>query len=83
MQKIFVNAMRISLLMIAVNVAAEPEMRCRLDGAYIRVYGKTEAEQRETCERQGGELTRYAPQEQHEPNQGQQGANAVKSIMGR
>ena len=83
MQKILLNVMRISLLTIAVNAAAEPEMRCRLDGAYIRVYGKTEAEQRETCERQGGELTRYAPQEQHEPNQGQRGENAVKSIMGR
>ena len=83
MKKLLVNAMQISLLTIAVNAVAEPEMRCRLDGAYIRVYGKTEAEQRETCERQGGELTRYAPQEQHEPNQGQRGENAVKSIMGR
>ena len=83
MQKILLNVMRISLLTIAANAAAEPEMRCRLDGAYIRVYGKTEAEQRETCERQGGELTRYAPQEQHEPNQGQRSENAVKSIMGR
>ena len=83
MQQIFLNAMRISLLTIAVNATAEPEMRCRMDGAYIRVYGKTEAEQRETCERQGGELTRYAPQEQHEPNQGQRSENAVKSFMGR
>ena len=67
------------------NAAAEPEMRCRIDGAYIKVYGKNEGEQRTVCEQQGGEMTRYDPREQQHPQneQGNQTAKGMRSIMGR
>ncbi|MGD9601219.1 MAG: hypothetical protein AB7V59_05380 [Gammaproteobacteria bacterium] len=51
----------VALMIAAGAAAAAPEMRCRLNGAYIKVYGKNDAEMREVCERQGGEFTRYTP----------------------
>lgn len=51
----------VGLLTVAGTATAAPEMRCRLGGAYIKVYGKTEVEQREVCAQQGGEYTRYYP----------------------
>lgn len=50
-----------ALMAAAGTAAAAPEMRCRMNGAYIKVYGKNDAEMREVCERQGGEFTRYVP----------------------
>ena len=81
MRQLVEKAMLMALLTMTAGVVADPEMRCRIDGAYIKVYGRTEAEQRETCERQGGELAPYIPHEQHE--QGNQGSRAMNSIMGR
>ena len=80
MRQFIGRAVLIGSLTVAGSAAAEPEMRCRMDGAYIKVYGKTALEQRDVCERQGGEMTRYAPQ-------GAQGgddarAQAMRSIFG-
>ena len=81
MRQFIGKAVLIGWLIAAGSAAAEPEMRCRMNGAYIKVHGKTALEQRDVCERQGGELTRYAPQ-------GAQGggdarAQAMQSIFGR
>ncbi|MBI2803277.1 MAG: hypothetical protein HYX63_23920 [Gammaproteobacteria bacterium] len=43
--------------------AAQMETRCRIDGAFIKVYGDNESEQRKNCERQGGVLAEYMPHE--------------------
>jgi hypothetical protein len=70
----------IGLSAIAFNVVAAPEMRCRLDGAYIKVYGKNEAEQREVCGRQGGEFVPYVPQVSRGPDPR---AKANEAVFGR
>ncbi len=71
----------LGLIGVAGAAVAEPEMRCRLGGAYIKVYGKTEAERREVCTRQGGELARYTPAAgQRGPSPTEQG---MQSIFGR
>ena len=77
----FSLTLSIALLLIAGSATAEPDMRCRLDGAYIKVYGKNEGEQRAICERQGGELTRYVAPQPHE--QSSPSSNALHSMMGR
>ena len=84
MRQFIGRAVLIGSLTVAGSAVAEPEMRCRMDGAYIKVYGKTALEQRDVCERQGGEMTRYAPQ----GAQGAQGGGdargqAMQSIFGR
>ncbi len=67
------TAVVVGLITAAGTAAAVPEMRCRLSGAYIRVYG-TQGEQREVCERQGGEYTHYYPsQRQSGPAPRQEG----------
>ena len=81
MRSLFSLTFSITLLLIAGNAIAEPEMRCRLDGAYIKVFGKNEGEQRAICERQGGELTRYVAPQSHE--QSSPSSNALHSMMGR
>ena len=55
--------------------AAGPEMRCLINGAYIKVYGKNEAEERESCDRQGGAYTRYYAPQESGPAQRPQGIN--------
>ena len=76
MRQLIGTAMVAGLLAVAGSASAAPEMRCRLSGAYIKVYGTTE-EQRATCERQGGEYTHYFPsQRQSGPDPRQQGFNA-------
>lgn len=71
----------IGLFAVHGSAFAAPEMRCRLSGAYIKVYGQDATEQREVCERQGGEFTRY------ESRTSQGGDNprqkAMESIFGR
>ncbi|MSR14125.1 MAG: hypothetical protein EXR86_06065 [Gammaproteobacteria bacterium] len=69
------------LLIISWGAVAAPEMRCLTNGAYIKLYGKTEAENREVCERQGGELTSY-DEKQHTGGVDQR-ARAMESIYGR
>ena len=81
MRQFIGRAVLIGSLTVAGSAAAEPEMRCRMDGAYIKVYGKTALEQRDVCERQGGELTRYAPQGAQ--GGGDERAQAMQSIFGR
>ncbi len=80
MRQLFKTAL-IGLVVATSSAMAEPEMRCLSNGAYIKLYGKTTAEKRATCERQGGELTSYVP------HQGQGGDNqrakAMESIFGR
>jgi len=77
MQSFIRASIGIVLLAVVGNAAAaEPEMRCRLSGAYIKVYGKDESEQREVCARQGGEFTRYYPPRPQSGNE-QQGVNAM------
>lgn len=76
MRQLIGTAVMVGLLAVAGNTTAAPEMRCRLGGAYIKVYGKTE-EQRATCDRQGGEYTHYyPPQQKSGPDPRQQGFNA-------
>ena len=71
----------LGLFVVAGAASADPEMRCRLGGAYIKVYGKTDAERREVCARQGGELARYSPSAgQRGPSPSEQG---MQSIFGR
>jgi len=73
MRKWVVGSASLVLLALAGNAwALPPEMRCRLGGAYIKVYGKNEAEQKEVCERQGGEFTRYVQQLSTKPAQGRE-----------
>ncbi len=72
MRKWVLGVISLTLLVLAGNASALPEMRCRLGGAYIKVYGKNEAEQKETCERQGGEFTRYVQQLSNKPAQGRE-----------
>ncbi len=69
MRLIVRSAVVVGLLAVAGSAMALPEMRCRLGGAYIKVYGKTETEQREVCAQQGGEYTRYYPP-QHQSGPG-------------
>ena len=78
-------ALSLALLAHVGNATAEPEMRCRIDGAYIKVYGKNEGEQRAVCEQQGGVMARFDPHEQQHPQneQGKQSAQGMRSIMGR
>ena len=71
----------LGLFVAAGTASADSEMRCRLGGAYIKVYGKTEVERREVCARQGGELARYTPATgQRGPSPSEQG---MQSIFGR
>jgi hypothetical protein len=82
MQKVIGKAILLMGMLTAAGVsAAPPEMRCLTNGAYIKLYGKTEAENREVCERQGGELTSYVAQ-QHQGGVDQR-ARAMESIYGR
>lgn len=75
------HAVLLGLIVAANTASADPEMRCRLGGAYIKVYGKTDAERREVCVRQGGELARYSPSAgQRGPSPTEQG---MQSIFGR
>ena len=53
----------------------ETEMRCRIDGAYIKTYGDNESEQRKNCERQGGVLAKYVPHES-QGDRGQRGGDS-------
>jgi len=66
----------------AMNAVAAPEMRCRLSGAYIKVYGKDEGEQKTVCERQGGEFTRYVPTQSRSGGPDPRG-QAMDSIFGQ
>lgn len=81
MQRYKLLSILLGLLAVAGNAVAEPEMRCRVNGAYIKLYAKNEAEQRAVCERQGGEFTRYVP------NAGRGGqdprSQAMNSIFGQ
>jgi len=81
MRQLIGQAVLIGLLSAAGSAGAAPEMRCRLDGAYIKVHGKSEAEQREVCDRQGGEYTRYVPPEARAGSNPRE--QAMKSIFGR
>ncbi len=74
MRRLVRTTMVVGLVAVAGTALALPEMRCRLGGAYIKVYGKTEALQREVCAQQGGEYTRYTPpQHQSGPAARQEG----------
>ncbi|MBI2799486.1 MAG: hypothetical protein HYX63_04260 [Gammaproteobacteria bacterium] len=80
MRQLISHSVLLALLTVTAGAQADPEMRCRLDGAYIKVYGKDEAEQRAVCERQGGEYTQYVQQQQsHGPDPR---SKAMNSIMG-
>ena len=63
-------------------------MRCRVNGAYIKVYGKNAAEEKGVCEQQGGEYTRYVPpafkpaEERKEGWKGGVGGNAAGGLGG-
>ncbi len=82
MRQLISNSVLLALLAVTGGAQADPEMRCRIDGAYIKVYGKNEAEQREVCERQGGQFTQYVQQEQQSRG-GDPRSKAMNSIMGR
>jgi hypothetical protein len=56
------GAFALAAVAVTNALAAEPEMRCRVDGAYIKLYAKDAAEQREICDRQGGVMTQYTPE---------------------
>jgi patatin-like phospholipase/acyl hydrolase len=81
MQHLIQKMALITLLTLATNAAAQSEMRCRINGAYIKVYGKNEADQKEVCARQGGEFTRYTPN--IDPRSLNPRAQAMDSIFGR
>ena len=79
--RVSLSQVMIGLVVATSSAMAEPEMRCLSNGAYIKLYGKSTAEKRATCERQGGELTSYVPyQSQGGDNQR---AKAMESIFGR
>ena len=61
--------------------AQMPEKRCLLSGSYIKVYGDTEEDKKETCTRQGGEYTTYHPPR---PNAAPSGpTEGFKAMMGQ
>lgn len=81
MRQLIRASMVLALCALAGNaLAMGPEMRCRLSGAYIKVYGKDEKEEREVCARQGGEYTKYYPPQGGGSKSEQQGVNPM---MGR
>ena len=63
MKQLLWTALLIGVLATNPVAAAQMETRCRIDGAFIKVYGDSEVEQRQNCERQGGVLAEYMPHE--------------------
>ena len=76
------TALGLMLLTLAGAAQAQmPEKRCLLSGSYIKVYGDTEEDKKETCARQGGEYTTYHPPR---PNAAPSGpAEGFKAMMGQ
>lgn len=76
------TALGLVLLTLAGAAQAQmPEKRCLLSGSYIKVYGDTEEDKKETCARQGGEYTTYHPPR---PNAAPSGpAEGFKAMMGQ
>ena len=76
------TALGLMLLTLASTAQAQmPEKRCLLSGSYIKVYGDTEEDKKETCARQGGEYTTYHPPR---PNAAPSGpAEGFKAMMGQ
>lgn len=75
-------ALGLALLVLSSTVQAQmPEKRCLLSGSYIKVYGDTEEDKKETCARQGGEYTTYHPPR---PNAAPSGPReGFKAMMGQ
>jgi len=76
--------MTLGLMLLALSGPAQaqmPEKRCLLSGSYIKVYGDTEEDKKETCTRQGGEYTTYHPPR---PNAAPSGPReGFKAMMGQ
>lgn len=74
----------LALLLAAGTVSAQaPEKRCLVSGSYIKVYGDTEDDKRETCMRQGGDYTTYVPPRPNaQPNGPREGFKAMMGNRG-